>query len=165
MKAGLHLPHKIYTLPNLLRQVKVWRLQGKSIALTNGVFDVVHKGHIASITEAASYADVLIVAINNDESVKRLKGPTRPINDEMARALLMASFLQTDAIVLFEDDTPLELIKSILPDVLVKGGDYTVEQIAGAKEVMEAGGKVILAEIIPNISSTAIIQKMKANNE
>jgi D-glycero-beta-D-manno-heptose 1-phosphate adenylyltransferase len=165
MKAGLHLPHKIYTLPNLLRQVKVWRLQGKSIALTNGVFDVVHKGHIASITEAASYADVLIVAINNDESVKRLKGPTRPINDEMARALLMASFLQTDAIVLFEDDTPLELIKSILPDVLVKGGDYTVEQIAGAKEVIETGGKVILAEIIPNISSTAIIQKMKANNE
>jgi D-glycero-beta-D-manno-heptose 1-phosphate adenylyltransferase len=165
MKAGLHLPLKIYTLPNLLRQVKVWRLQGKSIALTNGVFDVVHKGHIASITEAASYADVLIVAINNDESVKRLKGPTRPINDEMARALLMASFLQTDAIVLFEDDTPLELIKSILPDVLVKGGDYTVEQIAGAKEVIETGGKVILAEIIPNISSTAIIQKMKANNE
>lgn len=135
-------------------------MQDKKIAFTNGVFDIIHQGHIASLTEAASYADVLVVGVNADTSVKKLKGPTRPINDQGARALLLASLLQTDAVIIFEEDTPLELIKKLLPDVLIKGGDYTIDQIAGAAEVIAAGGEVKIAQILPGISSTAIITAM-----
>ncbi len=161
MKTALGIQQKIYSREKLLQQAIIWRMLGKKIVFTNGVFDILHKGHIASLTEAASYGDVLIVAVNTDHSVKKLKGPTRPVNDENARALLLASLLQTDAILLFEEDTPLELIKQLLPDVLVKGGDYTIEQIAGAKEVLAAGGKVIIAKIIEGISTTQIIEDMK----
>ncbi|MFN0082431.1 MAG: D-glycero-beta-D-manno-heptose 1-phosphate adenylyltransferase [Ferruginibacter sp.] len=136
-------------------------MQSKKVVFTNGVFDILHKGHIASLTEAASFGDVLIVAVNADESVKKLKGPTRPVNEEQARALLLASLLQTDAVIIFEEETPLYLIKQIMPDVLVKGGDYTLEQIAGAKEVIAAGGSVKIATIIDGISTTNIIEKMK----
>ena len=132
-------------------------MQDKKIAFTNGVFDIIHQGHIASLAEAASFADVLIVGVNADISVKKLKGPTRPINDQGARALLLASLLQTDAIIIFEEDTPLELIKKLLPDVLIKGGDYTLDQIVGAAEVIAAGGEVKIAQILPGISSTGII--------
>jgi len=145
-------------------QIKRWKLKNKKIAFTNGVFDILHEGHIASLSEAASYADVLIVGVNTDASVKRLKGASRPVNNEQARALLLASLLMTDAIVLFEEDTPELLIKSILPDVLVKGGDYTIDQIVGAKEVMANGGEVKIAKIVEGISTTAIIEKMKAQS-
>ena len=161
MRSTFQIPNKIYTRENLIKQVFAWKMLGKKIVLTNGVFDVLHKGHIASLSEAAGYGEILIVAVNNDESVKRLKGPTRPINDEQARALLLASLVQTDAIVIFAEDTPLHLIKALMPDVLVKGGDYSLDQIAGAKEVIAAGGEVILAAIIDGISSTKIIKKMK----
>ncbi len=154
------IPNKIYTLEQLEKQVFIWRLQSKKIVFTNGVFDILHKGHIASLTEAASHGNMLIVGVNADASVKRLKGPTRPVNDEDARALILASLLQTDAVIVFEDDTPLHLIKTILPDVLVKGGDYTIDQIVGAKEVMEAGGKVVIAKIIDGISTTKIIENL-----
>ena len=160
MKTNQALQHKIYTLDNLQRQATIWRMLGKKIVFTNGVFDVLHKGHIASLTEAASHGDVLVVAVNADASVKKLKGPTRPINDEAARVLLLASLLQTDAIIIFEEDNPLQLIKAIMPDVLVKGGDYTLEQIIGSKEVIAAGGKVIIAKIVDGISSTIIIDKI-----
>jgi D-glycero-beta-D-manno-heptose 1-phosphate adenylyltransferase len=162
MKASQQIPSKIFTIEVLLKQVNAWKLLGKKIAFTNGVFDIVHQGHISSLSEAASYGDVLIVGLNADLSVKKLKGPTRPINDEQARAIVLASFLQTDAIIIFEEDTPLELIKTIMPDVLVKGGDYTIEQIAGAKEVIANGGEVKIAEIIEGIPTTKIIEKMKA---
>ncbi len=161
MKASQQIPNKIYTIDAILKQVNAWRLVGKKIVFTNGVFDIVHQGHIASLTEAASYGDILIIGLNADASVKRLKGPTRPINDENARAIVLASFLQTDAIILFEEDTPLEIIKAIMPDVLVKGGDYTIEQIAGAKEVLANGGEVKIAAIIEGVSTTTIIEKMK----
>jgi D-glycero-beta-D-manno-heptose 1-phosphate adenylyltransferase len=161
MKVGIAVPQKIYSIEKLLQQAFIWRMQSKKIVFTNGVFDIVHKGHIASLTEAASYGDILVVAINADSSVKKIKGPTRPVNDENARALLLASLLQTDAITIFEEETPLELIKQLLPDVLVKGGDYTVEQIAGAKEVRAAGGKVIIAKIIDGISTTKILEDLK----
>ena len=160
MRTTIQIPNKIFTRENLVKQVFAWKLLGKKIVLTNGVFDVLHKGHIASLSEAAGYGEILIVAINSDESVKRLKGPTRPINDEQARALLLASLVQTDAIIIFEEDTPLEIIKAVLPDVLVKGGDYAIEQIAGAKEVIAAGGEVKIAAIVEGISSTKIIEKM-----
>ncbi len=160
MRSIYQIPNKIFTKESLIKQVFAWKMVGKKIIFTNGVFDVLHKGHIASLSEAASYGEMLIVAVNSDESVKRLKGPTRPINDEQARVLVLASLLQTDAVIIFEEDTPLELIKALMPDVLVKGGDYTVEQIAGAKEVIAAGGEVKLAALIDGISSTQIIDKM-----
>jgi D-glycero-beta-D-manno-heptose 1-phosphate adenylyltransferase len=161
MKASQQIPNKIFSIDALVQKVNAWKLLGKKIVFTNGVFDILHEGHIASLTEAAGYGDVLIVGLNADASVKRLKGETRPINNELARAIVLASLLQTDAIIIFEEDTPLELIKKIMPDVLVKGGDYTIEQIAGAKEVIANGGEVKIATIIEGISTTKIIEQMK----
>ena len=161
MKAIQHITEKIYTLEELAKQVLRWKLKSKTIVFTNGVFDLLHKGHVASLNQAASNGDILIIGINSDNSVKRLKGPSRPIQDEATRALLLAQMMITDAVVIFEEDTPLHLIKTIMPDVLVKGGDYTIEQIAGAKEVIENGGKVILADIIDGLSTSATIEKMK----
>lgn len=161
MKSTQAIPTKIFSLPELLMQVKRWRLQNKKIVFTNGVFDILHEGHVASLSEAASYGDVLVAGVNADASVKRLKGNSRPVNGENARALLLASLLMTDAVIIFEEDTPLQLIASLLPDVLVKGGDYTIEQIAGAKEVIEAGGEVKIAKMIDGVSTTVIIEKMK----
>ena len=161
MRSSAQIPNKIYNKEALIKQIFIWKMQGKKIVFTNGVFDVIHKGHISSLTEAASFGEMLIVAVNADESVKKLKGPTRPINDEKARALVLASLLQTDAVIIFEEDTPLELIKALMPDILVKGGDYTIEQIAGAREVIANGGTVKIANIIEGISSTNIIEKMK----
>ena len=161
MKVSNLIPNKIYTLDSLLTQVKRWRLLSKKIVFTNGVFDILHDGHIASLTEAALHADVLIVGVNSDASVKRLKGESRPVNNENSRALLLASMLMTDAVVIFEEDTPLNLITSILPDVLVKGGDYTIDQIVGAKEVIANGGNVVIAPILEGFSSTSIIERMR----
>ncbi len=161
MKTLQAIPNKIYNADKLVKQIQAWRILGKSIVFTNGVFDVIHKGHIASLNEAASYGDMLVVGINADASVKQLKGENRPINDADARALILASFLQTDAIVIFEEDTPLNIITAIMPDVLVKGGDYTLENIVGATEVLANGGTVKIASIIPGISSTTIIEKLK----
>jgi len=161
MKSIQSIPGKIFTLDELTREVKRWKLKNNRIVFTNGVFDILHKGHIASLSQAASLGDKLIVGVNADASVKRLKGPTRPVNDEGARALLLASLVMTDAVILFEEDTPLELIKSVMPDILVKGGDYTVDQIAGAKEVIAHGGKVVLADMVEGISTTGIIEKMR----
>ena len=162
MRSTLQITNKIFTKENLIKQVVAWKMTGKKIVFTNGVFDVLHKGHIASLNEAAEFGEILIVAVNSDESVKRLKGPARPINDEQARALIIASLVQTDAVVIFEEDTPLKLIIELMPDVLVKGGDYLIENIAGAKEVIAAGGSVKLASIVKGISSTQIIEQMNS---
>ena len=159
MKSIQAIPAKIFSPADLLKQLKRWRLLNKKIVFTNGVFDMLHQGHIASFTEAAQQADILIVGINSDASVKRLKGPGRPVQNENARALILASLVITDAIVIFEEDTPLHLIRSILPDVLVKGGDYTVDQIAGAKEVIAHGGKIHIAKIVAGFSTTETINK------
>ncbi|MBS4066249.1 MAG: adenylyltransferase/cytidyltransferase family protein, partial [Chitinophagaceae bacterium] len=122
----------------------------------NGCFDILHAGHIHSLTTAASFADVLIVGLNSDASTKGLKGEGRPINHENDRALLLASLVMVDAVVLFNEETPLELIKTIMPDVLVKGGDYTVDTIVGAKEVMANGGRVEIIPIVPGLSTTRL---------
>lgn len=162
MKSIQAIPAKLYSQKDIGAQLKRWRLLNKKLVFTNGVFDIIHEGHVSSLSEAATYGDILIVGVNSDASVKRLKGSTRPVNGEQARALVLASLLVTDAIVIFEEDTPLELIKALLPDVLVKGGDYSIDQIAGAKEVTENGGEVRLSAIVPGISTTLIINKMKA---
>jgi D-glycero-beta-D-manno-heptose 1-phosphate adenylyltransferase len=165
MKSVSSIPDKIFTLNELKHQLNRWRLINKTIVFTNGVFDILHEGHIASLSEAALYGHILIVGINSDESVKRLKGESRPVNNEGSRTLLMASLVMVDAIILFEEDTPLNLITAILPDVLVKGGDYTIDQIVGATEVMANGGEVKIVPILEGFSTTGIIEKMKSGNQ
>ncbi|MGG9972305.1 D-glycero-beta-D-manno-heptose 1-phosphate adenylyltransferase [Ferruginibacter sp. SUN002] len=160
MRNANSIIQKISTLEKIQLQVNRWKLLGKKIVFTNGVFDILHEGHIASLSSAASFGDVLIVGVNADSSVKRLKGDSRPINNQDARALLLASLVITDAVIIFEEDTPLNLIQHIMPDVLVKGGDYTIEQIVGAKEVTANGGEVKIVPLVEGISTTAIIQKI-----
>ena len=161
MKNILYPKSKIKTLAELLHLIEAWHLKGKTVAFTNGCFDILHKGHIASLSQAAAAADILIVGLNSDSSVNRLKGNDRPINNQNDRAELLASLLIVDAITIFEEDTPLELIKALEPDVLVKGGDYTLEQIVGAAEVQAYGGQVIINPIVQGYSSTALIEKAK----
>ncbi|MFN8252847.1 MAG: D-glycero-beta-D-manno-heptose 1-phosphate adenylyltransferase [Ferruginibacter sp.] len=161
MKAIQAIPGKIFTLPDLKQQVLRWRMLGRRIVFTNGVFDILHEGHIASLSEAASCGSILIVGLNTDASVKRLKGESRPVNNQQSRSLLLASLIMTDAVILFDEDTPFQLITSIMPDVLVKGGDYTIDQIAGAKEVLANGGEVKIAPILEGFSTTSIIERMK----
>ena len=155
------IQQKIFTLPDLQRKVAGWKFLGKKIAFTNGVFDILHEGHIFSLSQAAKEGDVLVVGVNSDASTRQLKGPSRPINNEHSRALLLASLVLTDAIIVFNEETPLELIKALLPDVIVKGGDYTVEQVAGAKEVIANGGRVVINPIVEGFSSTGILEKIK----
>jgi len=154
------IPHKIFTLPDLLRQVAQWRVLDKKISFTNGCFDILHRGHIASLSDAAREADFLVVGVNSDASTRRLKGDSRPVNDQDARATLLASLLMVDAVIVFDEDTPFELISAVRPDVLVKGGDYSVEQIVGAKEVIAAGGRVVINPIVEGFSTTGLIDKI-----
>lgn len=156
--AAAPISEKICSQADLVEKTKKWKKETKKIVFTNGVFDLLHKGHIFSLTQAAKEGDVLVIGLNSDSSVKRLKGDSRPINDQDARALLLAALAMIDAIVIFDDDTPLKLINSILPDVLVKGGDYTIEEIAGAKEVIANGGKIVINPILDGFSTTAIIK-------
>ncbi len=162
MRNASIIHQKVYNREALIRQTAVWKFLGKRIAFTNGVFDIVHQGHIYSLTQAAQEADILIVGINSDSSVKRLnKGPERPINNQESRALLIASMIMVDAVVVFDEDTPYELILSIMPDVLVKGGDYRVEQVVGHREVLENGGQVIINPIVEGYSTTSIVERIK----
>jgi D-beta-D-heptose 7-phosphate kinase/D-beta-D-heptose 1-phosphate adenosyltransferase len=160
MKRSEIIQEKIFTRPELLKKMERLKLLSKTVVFTNGCFDILHRGHIFSLSEAAKEADFLIVAINSDASTKKLKGENRPVNDENSRALLVASLLMVDAVILFNEDTPLELINAVMPDVLVKGGDYTVDQIAGAKEVIANGGRVVINPIIQGFSTTALIEKI-----
>ena len=160
MKKVGFINSRIFDLPSLLHTVQILRLQGKTISFTNGCFDILHRGHIASLSDAAKEADFLIVGVNSDASTKKLKGEGRPINDENSRALLLASLVIVDAVVIFNEDTPLELIKAIKPDVIVKGGDYTISQIVGAKETIANGGRVVINPIIQGFSSTGLIEKI-----
>lgn len=161
MRNAAFISSKILTAEEAKRKIAQWKLLGKKIAFTNGCFDILHRGHVFSLSQAAAEADYLIVGLNSDASTRRLKGEQRPINDEQSRALLLAAMVMVDAVVLFEEDTPLELIKLLEPDVLVKGGDYTVEQIAGAKEVIQKGGKVVINPIVEGFSTTGIVGKIK----
>jgi D-glycero-beta-D-manno-heptose 1-phosphate adenylyltransferase len=155
------IPEKIFSNKWLIQKVAAWRLMNKQIVFTNGVFDILHQGHIYSLSQAAKEGDILIVGLNTDASVKRLKGDSRPVNEERSRALVLASLIMVDAVVLFDEDTPLELIRSFMPDTIVKGGDYTVEQVAGSKEVIANGGRVIINPILEGFSTSAIIQQTK----
>lgn len=160
MKVYNSIQNKILSLPDLQRRVMQWRIVHKKIVFTNGCFDMLHPGHIASLEEAANKGDYLVVGLNADVSVKKIKGDNRPVNNENSRALILASLSMVDAVVIFSEETPLEIIESIMPDVLVKGGDYKIENIAGAKEVIAAGGSVFLNPIVEGFSTTSIINKL-----
>jgi rfaE bifunctional protein nucleotidyltransferase chain/domain len=156
---------KIVTQPQLSANIAAWKSEGKRVVFTNGVFDLLHLGHITYLSKAAELGDKLIIGLNADASVKRLKGEGRPVNDQNNRAALLAALFFVDAVVLFNEDTPRELITQLMPDVLVKGADYTVENIAGAKEVLANGGEVKTITLVEGYSSTSIINKIRAQNE
>lgn len=155
------LTQKILTSSDLEPQIRTWKEEGKKIVFTNGCFDLIHPGHIAYLNEAASLGDVLVVGLNTDQSVKKLKGENRPINNEFSRSQLIAAMFFVDAVVFFGEETPLNLINSVQPDVLVKGGDYQIETIVGAKETLAKGGEVKVLSFLPGYSSTSIIEKIK----
>jgi rfaE bifunctional protein nucleotidyltransferase chain/domain len=161
MKTGDAIEKKIMTVAQAKLMMAALRVTGKKVSFTNGCFDILHPGHLFSLKQAAAEADYLIVGLNSDASVKRLKGPSRPINNTESRAIVLANLIVVDAVVVFEEETPLELIKALLPDVMVKGGDYTIDQVVGGKEVMANGGKVIINPIVEGFSTTSLIEKMK----
>ncbi len=152
---------KIMTIAQAKGMMHAWKITGKTVAFTNGCFDILHPGHLFSIAQAAKEADYLIVGLNSDASIKRLKGQDRPINNTDSRAMIISNLAMVDVVVIFEEDTPYELITQLLPDVLVKGGDYTIDTIVGAKEVIANGGKVIINPIVEGFSTTNIIEKIK----
>jgi rfaE bifunctional protein nucleotidyltransferase chain/domain len=154
------IQHKIYSLKEIVFQVNRLKLLSKTISFTNGCFDILHPGHIASLSDAAREADFLIVGLNSDASARRLKGPGRPVMDEQSRATMLSALLMVDAVVIFDEDTPLDLIELVKPDVLVKGGDYTIGQIVGATEVIANGGRVVINPILAGFSTTGIIGKI-----
>jgi rfaE bifunctional protein nucleotidyltransferase chain/domain len=164
MRADLEktLLDKIQPLPRLKATVNAWQKEDKKVVFTNGVFDLLHLGHVTYLAKAAELGDKLIIGLNADSSVKRIKGEDRPINDQNNRAALLASLFFVDGVVLFEEDTPLNLISTLLPDILVKGADYTIDNIVGAKEVIANGGEVKTITFVEGYSSTSIIKKIKA---
>jgi rfaE bifunctional protein nucleotidyltransferase chain/domain len=163
MRPGIEqtLLAKINELTTATERLEQWHKEGQTVVFTNGVFDVLHVGHITYLSKAAELGDKLVIGINADESVKSIKGDGRPFNDQHSRALLLASLFFVDAVVMFNDSTPLNLIRTLLPDILVKGADYTIENIVGAKEVIANGGGVKTIDFVDGFSSTAIINKMR----
>jgi D-beta-D-heptose 7-phosphate kinase / D-beta-D-heptose 1-phosphate adenosyltransferase len=151
---------KVVTLQEAVETVAEWHRRGLKVGFANGCFDLIHPGHVRLLSEARSACDRLIVALNTDASVKRLKGPTRPLQNEMARATVMASMSPVDLVTLFDEDTPLEMIQALRPDVLVKGSDYTVEQVVGADIVQSWGGRVVLVTLREGHSTTGTIRRM-----
>ncbi len=152
---------KIKTLDELKLQVKRWRLKSESVVFTNGVFDILHPGHVSYLAKTKDLGNRLIIGLNADVSVKMLnKGPNRPIQNEQDRAFLLAALSIVDAVVLFEEETPYELISQLVPDVLAKGGDYKVEEIAGHDVVLKNGGRVEIIDFLDGHSTTSIEQKI-----
>ena len=151
---------KIATREEAIQRAPAWRAQGLRVGFANGCFDLIHPGHVRLLTEARARCDRLIVALNTDASVQRLKGPTRPLQNETARATVMASLAPVDLVVLFGEDTPVELIQALRPDVLVKGADYSIDQVVGADLVQGWGGTVLLVELQQGHSTTGTIRRM-----
>ena len=151
---------KIVTLTEALADIARWRTAGERIGFTNGCFDLVHPGHVSQLVQARSQCDRLIVGLNSDASIQRLKGPTRPVQPETARAIVLSSLAAVDRVIVFAEDTPIDLITAIRPDVLVKGKDYQVEAVVGADIVQAHVGRVFLADLVEGFSTTAIISRL-----
>jgi len=155
---------KIYSLDSALQLARAWRARGLKIAFTNGCFDLLHPGHISLLEQARRSADRLIVGLNADLSIRRLKGPGRPVQSEIARATVLEAVKSVDAVVIFSEDTPRELIERLEPDVLVKGADYTLDQVVGADFIRARGGKVLLAEMVPGHSTTDTVKRVSISS-
>ena len=154
------LDTKIVTLPEFLKLKKENKIVGKTV-YTNGCFDIIHKGHIETLSRASEFGDCLILGLNSDDSVTRLKGEGRPVQDEISRALILAAMEFISFVIIFEEDTPLEMIKAIQPDVLIKGGDYKPDEIVGYEVMNQNGGEVYCLNFVEGYSSTRIITKIK----
>jgi D-beta-D-heptose 7-phosphate kinase/D-beta-D-heptose 1-phosphate adenosyltransferase len=159
--AGSLEQYKFFSFERIVQLARDWRAQGLKVAFTNGCFDLLHPGHVALIDRARRTADRLIVGLNADASVRRMKGAARPVQNEIARATVLASLKSVDAVVIFAEDTPLQLIEGLMPDVLVKGSDYKLDQVVGAEFVLQRGGEVILADLVAGYSTTGTVQRMK----
>lgn len=156
------LSEKFHTKESLKTLLNQWNSENKEVVFTNGCFDILHRGHVEYLCHARDLGDKLILGLNTDASVKRLgKSPERPINSESTRAIILAALECVDAIILFNEDTPLELIDFVQPDVLVKGSDYKAEDIVGYDIVKAKGGKVITIQLVDGFSTTTLIEKMK----
>jgi rfaE bifunctional protein nucleotidyltransferase chain/domain len=153
--------HKICTLTEAKTRRSTWKQKNQLVVFTNGCFDILHLGHVDYLEKARQTGSKMIVGVNADASVRQLKGPTRPVNNEYARARILASLEFVDMVIIFEEETPLNLINALQPDILVKGDDYAIDTIVGAKEVIANGGKVITIPLVPSYSTTNIIQKLK----
>ena len=153
--------YKICELAEAQQRRNEWKSAGEQVVFTNGCFDILHLGHVDYLEKARQTGTKMIVAVNSDASVRILKGPERPVNSEYARARIIASLQFVDLVVVFHEETPLDLINNLLPDILVKGDDYSLETIVGAKEVISAGGQVKTIPLVPSYSTTGIIQKLK----
>lgn len=156
------IQQKIYNPEDLVRKCNAWRMAGKKIVFTNGCFDILHHGHLDYLAKAADQGNVLVIGVNTDASVKKLKGPQRPVTSENDRLFQLASLMVVDAVCLFDEDTPLSLIQQVRPDVLVKGGDYTVDRIVGADFVQQRGGAVEIIPFVEGYSTTGIIDKIRS---
>lgn len=155
------IAHKIMDWPAAKTQTQWWQDQGLEIVFTNGCFDLLHFGHLHYLAAARALGDKLIVGINSPASVGRLKGANRPINDEATRLYTLAALSFVDLVVSFSEDTPAELIQTLVPDILVKGGDYKIDEIVGADTVLEKGGQVKTLDFVPGYSTSLIEQKIK----
>jgi D-beta-D-heptose 7-phosphate kinase/D-beta-D-heptose 1-phosphate adenosyltransferase len=162
--SGLTAGEKILDLERIKLRVAEWRASGETIVFTNGCFDLLHVGHITLLEDCRRFGSKLVLGLNADASVCRLKGPTRPIVSERERARVMAALAAVDAVVLFEEDTPLELIRALKPNVLVKGGDYTIETVVGHEDVLASGGRVEIVPTVEGFSTTNIVKKLTANS-
>ena len=155
---------KISDEKSLETKLDLWRKNGKTIVFSNGCFDILHRGHVEYLSKAADLGNVLVIGLNTDDSVRRLKGPSRPVNDEKARAVVLAALEFVDAVIFFEEDTPYNLIKCVQPDVLVKGKDYKAEDIVGYDIVTAKGGKVETIELVEGFSTTKTIESLQSKD-
>lgn len=152
---------KLLDIASLKRQMAVWHFLGKKIVFTNGCFDIIHLGHIDYLARAKDLGNILVIGLNTDDSVRRIKGVNRPVNDQNSRALILASLRFVDVVILFEEDTPYNLIKEVKPDILVKGSDYKTKEIVGADIVKENGGIITTIDFLEGYSTSSIVKKIK----
>lgn len=155
---------KIFTIEALKNQVEEWKKEGLKLVFTNGCFDIVHIGHVDYLEKAKKAGDKLIIGLNSDASVSRNKGKSRPVISQESRSRVLASMMFVDAVVLFDEDTPYDLISALKPDVLVKGNDWNISNIVGADIVIDNGGKVTTIELVPGFSTTSIVEKIQKIN-
>ncbi|WP_462280927.1 D-glycero-beta-D-manno-heptose 1-phosphate adenylyltransferase [Salinivirga cyanobacteriivorans] len=155
---------KIYTRESIQSQLNIWRFKNQKIVFSNGCFDIIHKGHIEYLAKASDLGDKLIIGLNTDRSVREIKGSSRPLQDEQARLTIIAALKFVDAVILFDEPTPYELIKAVQPDFLVKGNDYKAEDVVGYDIVKNRGGDVLTIELTPGYSTSAIIDKAISQN-